>query len=362
MRPKSYLLFVTIVLLSLTVSACLPFSLAAGKKTEAKNKKTNPKNEAPSDPGQPKTLNVDKNADYVNVMGKEMPEMPEFDDLSPKAGVVRGYVKDLNGNPLKGAQLGVRATAIGGAYSGSQGETDDDGYYEFEVPAGVAHFYNAGYGIDWGEDGLAAIGLHPADGKLDSFAANVGGVENFVLLPYGITSRENVSQSPHLASSYYGGSVYFNYYTVSADDNYPAEGSLIEGSVIEITLTPEGKKFEGSDPREFTIRKTISFRGGFYINNLPLGSYRIAVKTGQGQPLKMKLNKPQNSEFGITPTETDNSAVLTFAPGDARANMVTPQYGGWSTVEINISQPAGKTIVNREKVKESEFDPANEEE
>lgn len=76
------------------------------------------------------------------------------------------------------------------------------------------------------------------------------------------------------------------------------------------------------------------------INNLPLGQYRIEVKTSDGEPLKMELNKPRGgSEYGISPTETSDSAILTFAPADARANMVIPQYGGWSAVEINVSRP-----------------------
>ncbi|HEX8565555.1 MAG TPA: hypothetical protein VF648_07775 [Pyrinomonadaceae bacterium] len=348
MRRKSYLLFLTVVLFSFGASGCLPLSLLnsgdqktakkTGKKSQSKSKsENNPKSNRK--PGEPIALDIDKNTDYINVMGKEMPEMPEFDEPSPEPGKVCGYVKDLAGNPLKGAQLGVRSTAIGGAYSGSQGETDDDGYYEFEVPAGVAHFYNAGYAIEWGEDGLAAMGLHPADGKLDSFASTTGGVENFVLLPYGVTSRENTQQSPHLASTYYGGSVYFSYYAAEASDNYPMEGSVILGSVIEITLTPEGEMFGGIEPTSFTVRKTIGYRGGFYINNIPLGQYRIEVKTSDGEPLKMELNKPRNSEYGIKPTETTDGAVLTFAPSDARANMVTPQYGGWSAVEINVSRP-----------------------
>lgn len=337
MQRKSYLLILTVILLSFGNSACLPFFLFQRSGAAAPVRKT--RNRRSGNPVKPKVVNVDKNMDYINVMGKEMPEMPEFSQLSAKPGKVRGYVTDIDGNPLKGAQLGVRSTAIGGAYSGSQGETDASGYYEFEVPAGVAHFYNAGYAVDWGEDGLAAIGLHPADGKLDSFASTTGGVENFVLLPYGVTSRENMSQSPHLASTYYGGSVYLHYYTVGADDNNPMQGSITEGSVIEVTLTPEGEMFQGISAPKFTIRKTVSFRGGFYINNLPLGRYKIEVKTEDGDPLQMELNKPQNTEYGIKPAETTGAAVLTFAPGDARANMVTPQYGGWSTVEINIERP-----------------------
>jgi hypothetical protein len=347
MQAKLYLLIFTVILFGFGTSACVPFLFTPSERTTAKKsgKKNQSKSKTENRPkttrnsGEPKVLDVDKNADYVNVMGKEMPEMPDFDDLSPESGKVRGYVKDLSGNPLEGAQLGVRATAVGGYYSGAQGETDADGFYEFEVPMGVAHFYNAGYAVEWGEDGLAAMGLHPADGKLDSFASTTGGVENFVLLPYGVTSRENTQQSPHLASTYYGGSVYLGYHAADASDNYPMAGSIIVDSVMEITLMPEGEMFAGVVAPQFTIRKTVGFRSGFYINNLPLGRYRIAIKTADGEPLKMELNKPRNSEFGIKPTETTDSAVLTFAPGDARANMVTPQYGGWSAVEINVSRP-----------------------
>ncbi|MDQ3650398.1 MAG: pollen Ole e 1 allergen/extensin family protein [Acidobacteriota bacterium] len=63
-------------------------------------------------------------------------------------GKVRGYVKDSMGKPLQGAYVGVRSSAVGGAYSGASGETDANGYYEIAVPWGAAHFYAAGYTID----------------------------------------------------------------------------------------------------------------------------------------------------------------------------------------------------------------------
>jgi hypothetical protein len=341
MRRKSSLLIIAVVLYSFAASACVPFSLlrSAGEEQGTGNSRPRTANRRKSGSGAPKVLEVDKDARYVNVMGKEMPEMPEFDNLSAKPGKVRGYVKDLDGNPLKGARLGVRSTAVGGYYSGSQGETDSDGYYEFSVPAGVAHFYNAGYAIDWGEEGLAALGLHPVDGKLDSFASTTGGVENFVLLPYGITSRENTAQNGHLASTYYGGSIYLHYYGAEAGDANPMPGTIPIGSVVEITLVPEGEMYLGAEPQQFTVRKTVGYGGGFYIHNLPLGRYRISMKTSRGERIKMELNKPRSSEYGIKPAETTDAALLTFSPGDARAEMVVPQYGGWSAVELNISRP-----------------------
>lgn len=343
MQRKSFLLLIAVILMSFASTACLPMLLAggdgetkkSGKKSRAKSK-SEKREEGTKATSEPVTIDVEKNAQYVNVMGKAMPEMPEFDDLSPEEGKVKGYVKDLNGNPIEGAKLGVRSTAAGGFYSGAQGVTDSDGYYEFEVPMGVAHFYNAGYAIEWG-DGLAAVGLHPADGELDSFASNNGSVENFVLLPYGITSRENVQESPHLPSSYYGGGIYFGYWAAEKGDQNAPANNVIEGSVIEITLTADGDMLAENTPKSFTIKKEVGFQSGFYLNNIPLGKYKISA-TCNGEPLKLKLNKPQNSPFGMKPAETDGEADIIFAPGTAKADMVTPQYGGWEAVSITAER------------------------
>ena len=54
-------------------------------------------------------LDVGADEISVNVMGGEMPLMPDFDELEPKSGKVRGYVKDANGNPLDGAEIGLKS-------------------------------------------------------------------------------------------------------------------------------------------------------------------------------------------------------------------------------------------------------------
>lgn len=284
-----------------------------------------------------KKLDVGKSTDYVNVMGKEMPAMPEFPSLSKKAGMVRGYVKDTNGNPLQGAQIGVRSTAIGGAYSGAQGETDEDGFYEFEVPMGAAHFYNAGYTIDYGE-GRAAMSLHPADGKLDSFASTNGAVENFVLLPFGITNKDTFSENPQNSGTYYGGYIYISYFTAEENDTLASPQNIRENSEIVITLTPEEKLIDGSDADSFVIRK-IATSVGFKILNIPVGCYKITAKLSNGDPLKMSLTKPKGTPFGMSPAETTRSATVIFQPDGAKANMAIPAYGNWNSVEIALELP-----------------------
>lgn len=52
----------------------------------------------------------------------------------------------------------------------------------------------------------------------------------------------------------------------------------------------------------------------------------------------MKLNKPLGTAFGMTPNETNGTAKIVFAPGGAQAKMVSPQAGGWDSVEISVER------------------------
>lgn len=275
-------------------------------------------------------LRVGKDEGYVNVMGSEMPPMPPFAPLKPRPGFVRGFVKDWTGKPLANAAIGVRASYFAGHYSGAQGRTDAKGYYEFAVPKGSAHFYNAGYAMDWG-DGVAAIGLHPADGLLDSWVTSEGAVENFVLLPYGITSKASVQDNPRNAGSYYGGSIYISYGAYEANDNRPYAGYVPENSTIEITLASE-------TGQNFIIHKTAGFQSLFRINNIPLGRYKISAKVNS-KSLNLKHLGIAAQAFGLTPRETRGEAALTFAPETAKSEMVTPQTGSWKPIEISITMP-----------------------
>lgn len=284
-----------------------------------------------------KVLTVDKNTNWLNVMGNEMPPMPPFPTLQPKAGKVRGLVKDWSGKPLAGAEIGVRSSYLAGFYSGGQGKTDANGYYELTPPKGMAHFYNASYQIAWG-NGVAAVSLHPADGKLDSFITANGAVENFVMLPYGVTSRENSQQSSHLPSTFYGGAINLSWYSVEADDNNAPPFAVKEGTQLEIVLTPDGKMLDGSAGRTIVIRKTAGLSGAFKIHNIPLGAYRLSIKAN-GKSLKMRDNKGSGQSFGMDPVETIGTGSVLFMPDQAKASMITPQFGAWKWIDLRIETP-----------------------
>ena len=310
----------------------LPANSPSGDSSKTSNRPVNDATRTNANDTSAKIITAEKNALWVNVMGNEMPEMPKFPQLSPKPGKVRGYVKDWTGKPLAGATIGVRGSYFAGQYSGGQGTTNADGYYEFVVPKGSAHFYNAGYGLEWGE-GIAAVSLHPADGTLDSFTTSDGAVENFVLLPYGVTSREKLQNNPRNASTYYGGSIYVHYYAAEADDNRPMAGSLIENSSLEITLTAQD-----AGGKSLVIRQPIGFAGNVTINNIPLGRYKISAKAN-GKTLKLKENRKSNQTFGLSPSETTGAASILFVPNQAKSSMIAPANGAWDSVSLDVLMP-----------------------
>ena len=59
------------------------------------------------------TYNLSADDTYVNVMGNAAQPDPAFPAAPVKPGKARGYVRDLKGNPIEGAVIGVRSTAFG---------------------------------------------------------------------------------------------------------------------------------------------------------------------------------------------------------------------------------------------------------
>jgi hypothetical protein len=289
------------------------------------------------------TIEVGASQDSVNVMKRAMPKLPSFAPLKPKPGFVRGWVKDSSGKPLAGAKIGVRSSAGGGFYSGASGKTDARGYYEIQVPWGAAHYYCAGYTVDYG-DGRAALGLHPADGEADSFASAKGAVENWVLLNYGIADPDGVSENPSYANNYYGGSFYLDFQVADARPAFADDYSLPDGSEIELTLTPKGRLLDGTSGQTFVFHKKASEneRNSFKVNNIPIGVYTLTaslVNNGETSALRLKETGPySNAPFGLDPKEARGEVTLTFRPQGAKPESALGQHGNWESLSITLKK------------------------
>jgi hypothetical protein len=275
------------------------------------------------------TFNLDAGSGTLNLMKNALPKLPSFPSLAPKPGFARGYVKDSAGKPLQGAVVGVRSTAVGGAYSGGNGTTDAKGYYEFSVPFGASHFYAAGYTVSYGE-GRVAMGLHPADGEASQFASEVGGVENWVLVPYGVADPDAAQDDPRDSNNYYGGHFVLSW----------SGGDVPANATVEVVLTPQGGLIDGTPAPTLVIRKnTGTSSTQLYVNNVPAAVYRFEARLAGGGPLKIREVGPtRGSPFGLDPKEGSGSVTLQLRPKTAKASMATAGKGTWGRVSIELSQ------------------------
>lgn len=272
---------------------------------------------------------------YVNVMGNTGPQLPSFASVPLKKGLLRGYVKNVWGQPVAGAYIGIRSTLVGGGYTMASATTNEKGYYQVEPPYGAVHFFAAGYVLGYG-DGLATQGLYPADGTANDFASADGAVENFILLPYGRGDIGAWSGEPWYGRNYFGGSLFISYDIY--EDRWSPAGSLPANSTIEISLVPDGWLHDAREARSLTIRKQVG-NAHFYINNIPTGKYRIEAKLADGTILKMKASAlQQNSIFGMKPAESIEPASLLFIPHATEVHYGVPNLGGWDAVEIKVSK------------------------
>jgi hypothetical protein len=283
------------------------------------------------------TFTLSGNEFSVNVMGNTQPRVPRFPNLAVKKGVIRGYVADMNGQPLKGAYIGVRVTLVGGLYSGVQSETDENGYYEISLPVGGVQFYATGYTIDYG-NGRAVVGLHPADDNSSGFGSESGMVKNFIFQSYGVGNKDNVLHQPGNPFNYYGGAISLNY-QVDWDNNVPSY--LPENGEIEIELTPDGKGLFGEN-KSFKILKKIGYSEAIILN-IPIGKYTIKAKLKDGRALKMTESGTYANlypNFGLKPSGTVGTASIMFTPSwQATPGMVPAHHGNWQPVVVRLEIP-----------------------
>jgi len=274
---------------------------------------------------------------YVNVMGNTLPRMPVFPSLSAKGGIARGYVADLSGKPLKGAHIGVSSSLTGGFYSSGSGLTNDDGYYEFTIPAGAAYFFGTAITVTYNET-PSVMALYPVDGAT-AFPSGSGVVKNFVLLSYGPANPDEVAQQPNNESNYYGGALSFNFNINYAGDPYQTPEYLPENGVIEIELIPVGTGLYG-ETKSFKITKQIGNMNIFSIHNIPIGKYTINAKMSDGRKLKMRATGTKANVYehlGLRPDNAAGTSTVTFTPNHQYTPVMVPSFkSNWDALEIGL--------------------------
>lgn len=281
-------------------------------------------------------FNISGTGYYVNVMGNTTPRMPDFPSLSVKKNIARGYVADLRGKPIKGAHIACSSTMTGGWYSSGTGITDDNGYYEFQIPAGAAYFFGTAVTVTYNNT-PAVMAVYPVGGTT-AFPSGNGVVKNFVLLSYGPANPDEIAAHPNNETNYYGGALYF-----WCNVNYPGEnyeGYLPSNGVVVIELTPVEPCMYG-ETKSFKITRQMGDMQVFNIVNIPVGKYTIKASLSDGRKLRMKATGTVANVYenlGLRPDNSVGTSTVTFTPEWQRTPVMVPSFkSNWDALEIKLS-------------------------
>lgn len=281
-------------------------------------------------------FNISGTGYYVNVMGNTIPRMPVFPSLSVKKNIARGYVADLRGKPIKGANVACASSMTGGWYSSGTGVTDENGYYEFQIPAGAAYFFGTAVTVTY-NGAPAVMAVYPVGGTT-AFPSGNGVVKNFVLLSYGPANPDEIAAHPNNETNYYGGAVYF-----WCNVNYPGEnydGYLPSNGVVVIELTPVEPCMYG-ETKSFKITRQMGDMQVFNIVNIPVGKYTIKASLSDGRKLRMKATGTVANVYenlGLKPDNAVGTSTVTFTPEWKRTPVMVSSFkSNWDALEIQLS-------------------------
>lgn len=221
----------------------------------------------------------------LNAMeGITPPKNPTFSSVTPRSGYARGWVKDMAGRPLAGANISFKSSAIGGLQSTVTAKSNAQGFYEVVLPQGACRLIEADYVASY-NNLLYRLPLHVVDGDRDVFNAREGHVENLVLRTWGVANQEGIQQDPRHGDSYYGAFMRVQWF----NDDVPEAGT------VEITLKPVGAMLGPDTPRTLVFRlpaRQSTLSADYFLNNIPIGRYTMTTRLLSGtdeMPLRSKI-------------------------------------------------------------------------
>lgn len=184
---------------------------------------------------------------------------PTSDQLAVEPGVVKGVVRNSQGQPLAGARLEVvdASNRYGSSIATS---TDASGAYRVNVPVGSWVVYGS-YPLNYNGTQLC---LPLEDDNAEGFWHADGAVRNFTLK---ISGERRFSDG---SLGHWGGTLVVN--TRFGSDpwgNDPLQATL------RFVLEPDGPLMDGSTGDRVVRTGTVNLRDNFEIGDIPLGRYWV---------------------------------------------------------------------------------------
>ena len=116
----------------------------------------------------------------------------------------------------------------------------------------------------------------------------------------------------------------------------------MEGSEVEVTLSPHGPLLDGSKGRAFVIRHKLAPYSSLKVNNIPIGRYKIRARllSEGGKPVDAPLELSENaipSKAALSPSPVAGEATLLLRSDKADSNL-TILTGGMDSHELSIER------------------------
>jgi hypothetical protein len=174
--------------------------------------------------------------------------VPSAGEVEPY--VVKGYVRNAQGNPIPGVNVNADNTLF--YDSNLIAVTDENGYYRIDMPQlPTTWIMSTSFSREFNGKELKFYLRSDVD---QPFAGSTGAIRNF-------TMKDIVG---HIF-------IYPDFW--SFDDSLPE----FKMSDLEVTLTPVGPIFDGSGGQTITKRAGV-IEGGLGVEKIPLGQYKISAR------------------------------------------------------------------------------------
>ncbi|MDD9268275.1 stalk domain-containing protein [Paenibacillus sp. GCM10023248] len=197
---------------------------------------------------------------------------PEPVQEEVEAYVVKGYVRDANGQPIPGITVFADNTLL--YDSNVLGVTDVTGHYRIELPE-IATSWHMGADVTKSFNGKSYTFDLSADVDLPLIGKS-GAVRNFTW-------------------SKFDGQIYIYPFFTSTDDALPE----FDMNDLEITLIPIGPLLDGSAGKTITKRGG-PVAGGAGVDQIPIGRYKAAARwLPEGHaPIPLQINDNNGDDYG----------------------------------------------------------------
>ncbi len=256
-------------------------------------------------------------------------DQPEQPSGIREGTLVSGTAMDTQGEPLVGAEITIKGVSLAGENVRYTTKTDSSGNYSLRVARGVYDFLGT-VTRNYGGGGQWTLRLHPLDNSTSMEAAGPSPIrKDFRWQLTGLRPGAD----PTWWGAYYGGAIWVRWSSDGRDITEAIRATNSARYVCAFTLTPTGRRIDGSSGEALTVTRTmdglleprdnVPIEKSDHLHDIPIGQYTLTgvltAPDGRTVPLLFSNIEVEGYQEAIDirfePAiiwDTDNPAIVTM--------------------------------------------------